>query len=371
MKRHGDEFFDRICELENIKKAIKMASKGKKKKYKEINKILKNADYYALKIQHMLITETYEITEKDYIEKIINEGNKKKKERRLMKLKFYPHRIIQWAVLLQTQHVLLKSFCYHTCACIPGGGIDRAHKLVNKYLTKYPNSTTYCLKIDVRKYYDSISHKILKEKLASFFKDARLLRLLGKIVDSYPGDRGIPIGSFLSQFFANFYLSDFDHYLKEKLRIPFVVRYMDDVVIFADDKEKLHTLLGIIKKQLDDLDLQLKPNYQIFPVEARGVDFVGFVFRHNGNNTLRRSTLLSIRQKTNELRQKETMTYADFCSLNSYLGTFQYFNSKGVFDHYLKPLLMRIFLFYAFKLVPSASEKRRCRFVKSLVDKRI
>lgn len=137
-------------------------------------------------------------------------------------------------------------------------GTRYAANLLNKYLKDYHN-TKYCLKIDIKKFYPNIDRNILKKMLLRKIKDRDVLWLLDIIIDSMdninvtnvkvpeefkeiyfqPG-KGIPIGSYLSQYFANFYLSYFDHWLKEELKCKYVVRYMDDIIILDSSKEFLH-----------------------------------------------------------------------------------------------------------------------------------
>jgi hypothetical protein len=100
---------------------------------------------------------------------------------------------------------------------------------------------TWYLKLDVRKYFDSIHHGVLRSRLCRLFKDPCLLRIFDRILDSYealPG-RGVPIGNLTSQYFANDYLSPADHFARETLRVPAYVRYMDDMVLWHDDKAAL------------------------------------------------------------------------------------------------------------------------------------
>ena len=86
----------------------------------------------------------------------------------------------------------------------------------------------------------------------------------------------------MSQIFANFYLSYFDHWIKEKIKIKYYFRYADDIVILSDNKQYLHKVLFDIKSYLDNnLKLTVKNNYQIFPVDKRGIDFIGYIFRHS------------------------------------------------------------------------------------------
>jgi len=146
--------------------------------------------------------------------------------------------------------------------------------------------TEYCLKLDIRKFYPNVNHDILKEQLRRKIKDNDLLWLLDEIIDSADG---LPIGNYLSQYFANFYLTYFDHWIKEVKRVKYYYRYADDIVILAGNKPYLHQILHEISMYLkDNLKLQVKDNYQVFPVDARGIDFVGYVFRHT-HTRLRKS----------------------------------------------------------------------------------
>jgi len=90
--------------------------------------------------------------------------------------------------------------------------------------------TKYCLKLDVRKFYPSVDHAILKRIIRRKIKDNKLLSLLDNIIDSA---KGVPIGNYLSQYFGNLYLSRFDHWMKETNGVKYYHRYCDDIVIFA------------------------------------------------------------------------------------------------------------------------------------------
>ena len=312
MKRQGF-LFEKITDIDNILLAHRKARKDKSH-YKEVQRVDKNPIQYATLIKSMLEDESYVVGEYQY--SIIND---KGKERELMTLPYYPDRIIQWAIMLQIEDVFLSNFIDQTCASIPNRGIHRAHYFVTKYL-KDRDGSKYCLKIDVRHFYQSVDQKILKDILSSFFKDEKLLRLLFKIVDSYPAIKGIPIGSYLSQYFANVYLSGLDHYVKEELHCKYYVRYMDDMVIFGEDKKSLHKTRRQIEKYLrENLSLELKSNYQVFPTFIRGVDFVGY--RFFGDFTLlRKKTCLKFKRAMRKLSKKEDLTLSDRCTFYSYMG---------------------------------------------------
>ncbi|MDA1048965.1 MAG: RNA-directed DNA polymerase [Planctomycetota bacterium] len=132
------------------------------------------------------------------------------------------------------------------------------------------------MKLDVRKYFDSICHPHLLGGLERLFKDSWLLTLFRRIVAGYRGDigRGLPIGSLTSQYFANFYLGAFDRYVKETLRAKAYVRYMDDMVIWADSRRQLRDMRDDCQQYLSsELSLELKPT--ILNRTSHGMDFLG------------------------------------------------------------------------------------------------
>jgi hypothetical protein len=327
MKRHGN-IWGKICTIENIKAAHKGARKDKLF-YKEVKMVDVNEDYYLGKILNMLKDKSYTVGNYSTEERI--EGGKL---RRIMKLPYYPDRIIQWAIILQLEKIFINASANHTCASMPGRGIHYAYKLMKKYLSN-KDVAAYCLKFDVKKFYPSINRDILKKLFRNKFKDKDLTELVEKIIDSAPGGRGVPIGSYLSQYLANFYLNGLDHWLKEEKRVKRVVRYMDDVVILHQDKAYLHGLRREIGTYLSEhLDLELKPNWQVFPTFVRGVDFCGY--RFFGDYTLlRKSTAKSFKRKILNLKRKPQIGYKDVCSVNSYMGWIKWSDGRRLTRKYV------------------------------------
>ena len=334
MKRYG-RIFPKICTMENLKEAHRNARKDKTF-YREVKMVDSDPDFYLGQIQEMLMNRTYEVSE--YEVSIISD---KGKEREIMKLPYFPDRIIQWAIMLQIEEVFHKVFTDFTCASIKKRGIHKAMSLVDKYM-KDEAGTMYCLKIDINKFYPSINHEILKNLLRKKFKDKALLELLDKIIDSVPEGKGVPIGSYLSQYLANFYLAYFDHWLKEEMKVSYVVRYMDDIVILHHSKDFLHWL----KRQMDNylwenLKLTIKDNWQVFPTGIRGIDFVGY--RHfYGFKLLRKTTCKRFKKKMIAIKRKcdagKKMTYKEWCCANSYYGWLKWCNGYRLTQKYLTPI---------------------------------
>lgn len=335
--------YEKICTIENIREAHKHARKDKLF-YKEVKMVDSDPDYYFAQIRDILLNHTYKVGK--YIVEVINESGK---DRTLMKLPYFPDRIIQWAIILQIETHLARTFTFHTCASLPGRGQDRCIKLTEAYLRDV-KATQYCLKIDIHHFYPSIDREILKQKLRRIFKDPELLWLLDLIIDSPPGDRGIPIGSYLSQYLANFYLSDLDHKLKEVYHFKEVVRYMDDMTLYSSSKKRLqfflhNNLMWLLEKEYH---LELKGNYQVFPVDGRGVDFCGYVFYH-GYTRLRRRTKERMIERMLELRKKyedgKMITEHDFGTFNAYQGILSHCNSFHLWEKYMEPVIPAIELY--------------------------
>lgn len=251
--------------------------------------------------------------------------------------------------MLQVEKIFMETFCSHTCASIAGRGIKKAYDYMRKYMSDTVEST-YCLKLDIRKYYPNIGHVKLKELLRRKFKDKDLLELFDMLIDSYPTDKGVPIGSYLSQFLANFYLMPFDHWLKEEKHVKRAIRYMDDIVILHGSKEYLHKL----RREIDDylyevLGLELKHNWQVFPVAKRGVDFVGYRFFPDFI-LLRKKILIRMRRLVRKIVRKqrfvELLTFREWCSANSYVGWLTWCNSYRLFEKYVEPITPSLLLYY-------------------------
>jgi len=269
------------------------------------------------KIHEELISGTYQISE--YETFTIYEP----KERLIFRLPFRD-RVVQHAIINILEPIWTSVFISQTYACIKGRGIHGVVKHLKRDL-KDVEQTTYCLKMDIRKFYPSVDHEILKSIVRKKIKDIRLLKLLDGIIDSAPG---IPIGNFLSQFFANLYLSYFDHWLKEVKQIKYYYRYADDVVILSPDKQFLHDLLIDIGDYLrSNLKLELKKNYQVFPVESRGIDFVGYVFYHT-YILMRKSIKQNFCRKAAKL-SKKTISDKEYSKrLSPHLGWAKHCNSR-------------------------------------------
>lgn len=294
MKRVNN-LFHQICSIENLQAADAIARKGKAKQYGIIlHDRSREENIYNL--HQALINKTYKTSE--YSTFTIYEP----KEREIFRLPYYPDRIVHHAIMIHLEQIFVSTFTRDTYSCIKGRGIHAASEAVKRVLRQITGKT-YCLKLDIKKFYPNIDHEILKQLLRKKIKDSDLLWLLDNIIDSAPG---LPIGNYLSQYFANFYLSYFDHWIKEQKKERYYFRYADDLVIISESKEHLHQLLKDITQYLQEkLKLTVKPNYQVFPVadhphaSGRGIDFVGYVF-YRTHTRLRKSIKQNFARKVSK-----------------------------------------------------------------------
>lgn len=335
MKRFGN-LYEKVYDMENLKLAHKNARKGKGW-YKEVMMVDSNPEYYLGILQYQLKSKTYHTSEYEIFIK-----KDQAKERKIYKLPYFPDRICQWAILQVIEPIIIRNLTIDTYSAIPNRGIHFGLKRLQNDIRNDEKGCKYCLKIDARKYYPSIDHDILKKKYAKIFKDNDLLWLLYEIIDSTEGNVGIPIGNYLSQYSGNFYLSSFDHWVKEKKHVKHYHRYMDDIVIFGETKEELHKILFETDMYFRcNLHLTIKDNWQIFPTYVRGVDFLGYrTFKDY--TLLRKSTCKNMKRRMSKLMKKVSsgcmMNYSEWCSINSYKGWLIHCDSFRLSNKYITPI---------------------------------
>lgn len=278
MKRINN-LFEKIISVDNLHAAYLNARKRKVRSKGVL--IFEEGDINQKLLDlHIKLKEGSFVTSKYHIFNIVTREGK---ERQIYQLPFYPDRIVHHAILNVLEPIWTKSMSSSSYCCVKSKGIHGIVKKLKKVLVKYPD-TAYCLKLDVKKFYPSINHDIMKVIIRKKIKDKQVLKLLDNIIDSADG---MPIGNYTSQFFANLYLTYYDHAIKQQGQRHYF-RYADDIVMLADSKDHLHKLLGFTRDYFQHLKLEIKSNFQIFPVESRGIDFVGYVFFH-GYTLMRKS----------------------------------------------------------------------------------
>lgn len=306
MKRKGN-LFSKIVDMDNLILASARAQKGKTKKG-EVRRWNANLMVNLRLLQEELISKKYTLGE--YFVFTIYEP----KERIISKLPFRD-RVVQHAIMNMIQDALKERFISQTYSCIRKRGVHKCLKDIKSHL-KDKKATKYVLKLDIKKFYPSINHEILKSFIRRKFKDPDLLWLLDLIIDSVP--HGCVLGNFTSQWFGNIYLNSFGWWLKQNKKVKALAIYCDDIVVFHESKEYLYELKNEIETYLEaKLKLKLS-NKKVFPISKRPLDFLGYVIDHD-KIWIRKSIKESFRNNTHKLT-----------SIASYLGWTKHANARNL-----------------------------------------
>ena len=283
MKRFKN-LYPELCDFENLLLAAKKAQRGKRA-IRQVAEFNHNLEYELLTLKEELEAQTYKPG--TYRTFTINDP-----KTRLISAAPYRDRVVHHALCNIVEPLIERTFIHDSYACRKGKG---THAAVDRY-TQFSRQYPYVLKCDIRKYFPSIDHEILKSLLRRKIGCPNTLWLLDTIIDGsnpqplredyFPGDnlftpytrrKGLPIGNQTSQFFANVYLNPLDHFIKETLGSRAYLRYVDDFVVFGYDKKTLWNIRDRVAVFLNtELRLHLHPHKQnVFPV-AVGCDFLGY-----------------------------------------------------------------------------------------------
>jgi len=284
MKRAGG-LFERIVAFDNLLRAVRQAARGKRDR-PTVARFIFDLEPELLRLQDELQAGcyrpgaffTFEIRDP---------------KRRNICAAPFRDRVVHHAACHVLEPFFERRLIFDTYACRPGKGSHAAVARAQHFARRY----SYFLKCDVCKYFESVDHGVLNAFLARLFKDPPLHDLLGRIIAHAPPDappgKGLPIGNLTSQHFANLYLGELDHHLKDRLGVGGYLRYMDDLLLFADDKPALHRNLAELRVFLrETLRLELKETATRLAPVTEGIPFLGFrvypgVLRLN-SRTLRR-----------------------------------------------------------------------------------
>lgn len=281
--------------------------------------------------------------------------------------------IIHW-MLMQTIHdAVMRGMYEHSYGSIPGRGIDAARKTVEKWV-RQDEKAKYFVKLDIRKFYESIDHDYLKASFRRIIKDVRVLNVIDAVIDCVPA--GVPIGTYTSQWFANYYLQPLDHHIMQdmfKLRrgkrtnwVAHDLRYMDDILLLGTSKRDLgKAVREIIRFCAAELKLEIKPCWEIRRIATDSndvgsgiapIDIVGYRFYRDHTEVrdgifLHTSRLAAKIEK--RLRDKGMVMLRDAMAIVSLCGWFSHADSKHFIDTYIKPRIdlrfMREVISYASK----------------------
>lgn len=282
MKRHG-YLYERLTSFENIFLAFKKAMAGKKRN--------PNVADFACNQELNLLNLQMELQEKSYRPGKYRTFMIYEKKPRMISAAPFRDRVVHHAFCNIIEPIFEKSFIFDSYANRKGKGTHRAVERCSQFTRK----NKYALKCDIKKYFPGIDHEILKQLIRAKIKDPDVLWLCDVIIDNsnpqeedvdwFPGDdlftpigrrKGLPIGNQTSQFFANVYLNQFDHFVKEFLGCKYYLRYVDDFLVFNDSKKYLWDVKEVISEQLERFRLKLHQyKVHVFPVKC-GIPFLGY-----------------------------------------------------------------------------------------------
>lgn len=269
-KRINNIFYDKL-KFKNMLQAYERAAKGKKKCKEVIKYELDLANNITQTLKE-LYYDTYQVGK--YREFQVYEP----KKRLIQSLPFKDRIVQQWYVEEFIKPIFVSKFIEDTYACLDNRGVHKGVKKLNKYIYNYSkeNQDLYILKCDISKFFYSIDKLKLFKIIEKKVKDKQFLELTKKLIYHNNEPVGIPIGNYTSQYFANIYLNELDHFVKEKLEIKYYVRYMDDFILLLENKEQAKIILRKIKEYLEkNLGLKLNKKTNYFKLE-QGVIFCGY-----------------------------------------------------------------------------------------------
>ena len=324
MARTYDHLYPRICAIDNIHLAYLKARRNKRYR-RDVLEFSSNLETRLIDLHNRLTWKTYRTGPYKFFSVY------EPKERLIAALPF-EDRVVHHALCNIIEPLFERGFIHDSFACRTGRGVHQGVLRTTDFLRRAERKwgRVYCLKADIRKFFPNIDHDALKRIIRRKIACADTLAMTDEIID-HAGDVGIPIGNLTSQLWANVYLDQLDHFIKDALGETFYIRYMDDFIILDGDKGRLRGLLAEIEGYLDNvLKLTLNAKTQIFPVGPRSVDFLGYRIRSQ-YRLLRKPNVRRMRRRLKKLAGQARageMTWAAFRPhLASWLGYCRYADS--------------------------------------------
>lgn len=261
--------FEQVCTFEALVAAAHRAMRGKRRKA-HVAAFWRDLEPQVLRLQRELEDGSYRpglyhtFTVSDPKERTICAAD-------------FRDRVVHHALCAVLEPVFERSFIFDSYACRKGKGTHAALARAQRFCRRF----RYYLKFDVRRFFDSVDHEVLRTLIRRRIADPRVLDLngtiLGQPVPWTPPGKGLPIGNLTSQHFANLYLDPLDHLIKDDLGMKGYIRYMDDGVLFSEDKAALQEAAGVVETFLRDrLLLDVREGSVILAPVTEGLPFLGF-----------------------------------------------------------------------------------------------
>lgn len=314
--------YKRIKEKEHIKKVITESLSGKK--YCE--RFVKKIDLMTENISGLM--EIKDFTLKPTGHRIIHERHK---TRQIITCPYYPNKIFDYLIVSGLKKPIEQSM-YRWCV---GNVKERGKDMGVNYIKGHIENYKYALKLDIKKYYENIDKQILFELIKKKIGDEQFLHMYQNII----GDtgKGLELGLNSSQWLANYYLQDLDYLIKQVLKADVYIRYVDDIIIMGNNKRKLHFILREIKRYLkEELNLELKGNYQLLNLDKEYIDFLGYRVGKE-NVMLRRSIFYRFVRLYKRMEDYSPKRARTVIALNGWFKALD--NSKEYYEKYLEKII--------------------------------
>lgn len=312
MKRFGN-IWPSICDEANVRRAVsevlqttrvslrrstrRYVNRRQQARMQEMSDLESRFDEYVTEFRNELLSESYSFGEMVKAEV---------REPKLRKIDYPVHlrdRVYHHALMNVAAPFLMSKMTADTYSSMKGRGLMSLSCKLKRALMQHPD--WYYVQTDFHHFYESIRHDIMKEDLRRTFKDGSVLRMFDAIIDNHP--KGLAIGVGPSAYLANLYLSQLDHQLKEKERVPFVFRYMDNIVCLVPTKAEAHRILGVIRDHGLSRGLELNKDWCIAPVRT-GIDMCGYVF-FPAHTRLRKSLKIRMKHTVRRNRHADDPTF--------------------------------------------------------------
>lgn len=343
MKSYGN-LYEPFLSDENIKLAIVESSQDKRDR-PLVNTIYENPDLFVEPIRKY--ADGFKNEHHTTVE--IFDGVKHKKRKIIVPR--YQEQIVHHMFIQILKPIIMKGMYKHSYGSIPGVGSYDGAKAIKKWIAHDVKNVKYCLKMDIYHFYPEADQRILKELMRKTIRDGRFLQVGYEIVGVVP--KGYPLGFYTSPWFANWILQGLDYFIKQELKAPHYMRYMDDMVIFSSNKRKLAAYRREIEKYLQEkLNLRLREDWQIFRFDyitkevdektgerkhkGRPLDYMGLVF-YRDRVILRESTMLNATRTARKISKQEKPSIYLLKRMMAYKGYVEHTDTYGMYLEYIKP----------------------------------
>ncbi len=309
--------YNNIISIQNLLLAWREFLKGKSKR--------KDVLVFQQKLMNNIISLHEDLKNKTYTHGGYTAFNISDPKPRNIHKAFVRDRVLHHLLYKELYPFFDTKFIFDSYSCRKNKGTHKALKRFEIFSRKVSKNYTrqcFVLKCDIRKFFASIDHKVLKEILGKYIEDKNILWLLNGVIDSFitegKKDVGLPLGNLTSQLLVNIYMNDFDQFAKHILKEKYYIRYADDFVFLSQDKKHLENLILEISEFLNNkLKLNLHPKKVFIKTIYSGVDFLGWI-RFPKHRVLRTTTKKKMFRKLQGETKEEVVA--------SYMGMMKWGN---------------------------------------------